>query len=62
MSACGKSPKLLWADGGLAAWLAGIADVAADLPGAVLHGGDGIRTLAENVYALPWRWLFPPIG
>ena len=141
-----KSPKLLWADSGLAAWLAGIVDVAtlrqrqdlgfwleqaifmslqtwrsldvarrrlyfwrdragnevdflleegerllalevklssqvssedisgilalrrtlkkrtaADLPGAVLHGGDSIRNLADNVYALPWQWLFPPI-
>lgn len=142
-----KSPKLLWTDGGLAAWLAGITDVAAlrrrqdlgfwleqaifmslqtwrsldtarrrlyywrdrsgnevdfliedgerllalevklssqatvgdaagilalrrtlknrtaaELPGAVLHGGDGVRALGEQVYALPWRWLFPPLS
>ncbi len=141
-----KSPKLLWADGGVAAWLAGITDAtsltrrqdigfwleqavfmslqtwksldvarrrlyywrdrsgkevdfvledgdrllalevklgsqariddaagilalrqtlkrpAADLPGAVLHGGEDARPLAEHVYALPWRWLFPRIG
>ena len=34
---------------------------ATELPGAVLHGGDSVRTLAENVVALPWRWLFPPL-
>lgn len=34
---------------------------AAELPGAVLHGGDGVRALAEHVFALPWRWLFPPL-
>ncbi|MBU0716820.1 MAG: DUF4143 domain-containing protein [Planctomycetes bacterium] len=35
---------------------------AAALPGAVLHGGEDARPLAEHVYALPWRWLFPGIG
>ena len=33
----------------------------AELPGIVLHGGDGIHPLADHIYALPWRWLFPPL-
>jgi len=33
----------------------------ADLPGVVLHGGDAARPLGDHLFALPWRWLFPPL-